>query len=62
MMSTETYTGRRIDSKNRMGLDFHAGRALTRFQNITDPEGKRAAIRSANFRNTGVHINEARAC
>lgn len=56
----------RIDPENRLGIDFHAGRALSRkgkdgkpvFENL-DPVARRAAIEGATFRNKGVYLEEA---
>lgn len=52
-MSTpsQSYQGpeRRIDPDNKLGLDFHAPRALARFENL-DPAARRQAIATADFR------------
>lgn len=49
----------RLDPENHMWLDFHAGRALRRFEHIADTEERRAAIQTASFRNTSAHVGEA---
>ncbi len=57
-MSTpsQSYQGpeRRIDPDNRLSLDFHAPRALARFEDITPPEARRDAIATAKFREGDV--------
>lgn len=64
-MSVETSSvachERRLDPVNHMGLDWHAGRALGRFQHITDLGARREAITNADFRNRGVHAGEVNA-
>lgn len=48
----------RIDPQNRMGIDFHAGRAFqTRFE-VLPPDQRRAAIELAPFRNKKAHEGE----
>lgn len=56
----------RLDSANRLGVDFHAARAFGRkrkdgspeFENL-DPAARRAAIEGATFRNKEAHLGEA---
>lgn len=56
----------RLDPENRMGLNFHAARALSRKGKDGNPEfegvdsaARRAAIERAGFRNEGAHLGEA---
>lgn len=49
----------RIDSENSLGLNFHAPRALRRFEGITDTEARRVAVGESKFRNLGTHKRES---